>query len=103
MRTYFPDRWVIVDTGICIKVFATFFGSFTSGDAWKLSSGTIEIKEDTENWILPQYSGSEYILRKGKEGTSGYSNGVLSGFLEDDRIRVITIGKSIQLLEEGNR
>lgn len=103
MTTYNPDRWVILDTGICIKVFGTWLGGFTSGDAWRLSSGTLDITEDRENWVVPQHSGSEYILYKNNEGTSGYTGGILASFLEDDHINVITIERAIQLLKEGNR
>lgn len=105
MRTYYPDRWVIVDTGICIKVFASWRGGFSTGDSWKLSSGTISISEDQNTWVLPQHSGSEYVLHKESEGTFGYTWGILSSFISqsNDQIKTISIEQAIQLLKEGNR
>ena len=79
---YTPDKWVIVDTGETKKVFATWFGGYLSGESWKLSSGTLEIKDCGDYWELPQHSGSVYKLFKDSEGTTGWSAGVLGNLLE---------------------
>ena len=79
---YTPDKWIIVDMNTVKKVFATWLGGYLNGETWKLSSGTLEIKDCGDYWELPQYSGSVYKLFKDSEGTTMWSMDVLEHLLE---------------------
>ena len=92
MDEYTPDLWVIVDTGICKKVFASWHGGYLSGASWKLSSGTKEIIDNDLYWTLPQESGRVYNLVKDSVGTGGWTGSVLQQILEQHpAMKVITI------------
>ena len=106
MDVYYPDYWVIVDTGECKKVFASWLGGYAQGASWKLSSGTKEIEDGGFCWILPQESGSVYQLHKDTEGVSGWCADVLASFIERlPVIKIITIspeGEFIEKVEDEN-
>ena len=77
-----PDKWVIV--GITnngknfYKVFGTWAGGYTDGDAWKLNSGVESITEDDDNYYFKGYSGSTYKCNKNHYGVAtSYSQSVL--------------------------
>ena len=69
---YKPDGFVIlkIETkshGSFYKIFASWAGGYTTGDSWKMSSGFTDdlsnITKDSDGcFIIPQYSGSEYIV-----------------------------------------
>ena len=95
MEIYYPDYWVIVDTGECKKVFASWLGGYLNGSSWKLSSGTKEIIDKGFCWELPQESGSVYQLHKDTEGVSGWCGQILQGFIDEyPSIKIITISPS---------
>jgi len=103
MDEYTPDLWVIVDTGKCKKVFASWHGGYVSGASWKFSSGTKEIIDNGTHWTLPQESGSVYNLVKDSEGTGGWTSGVLGRILEQYPVmKVVTItnGEFTEVLNE---
>ena len=92
MREYRPDRWVLVritnnKTGdVHHRFLAGWYGGFTFGDRWKLSSGLIEdqimIRSDG-SFESPQSSGSCYIVYPSSIGMSGYMRSVAHSFMED--------------------
>ena len=103
-NVYTPDRWVLIDTGDTLKVFGTWYGGYTTGDSWQLSSGIKEIIETAEQWVMPQYSGSTYKLNKDYIGTSMYTEGVLQGFMQQvPSFKRVTIEETFKLLESGTR
>ncbi len=79
----FPDRWEIVDFGEKYgedryAVFATWLGGYTTGDNWKRSSPIRKIEEIEASYVCTTHSGAEYILQKGYEGTSVWSESILA-------------------------
>ena len=98
-RTYTPDKWVMlkitsVAHGTIYKVLASWYGGFAGSNSWKLSSGTKGAfldDEDTKLVHFPQDSGSAYICHKEAYGMSGYTNGILSAWLEDLKSSTSTI------------
>lgn len=87
-RIYSPDRWVVIEInsekhGKIRKVFAGWYGGFTSGDAWKLNSGITKVEQDGNFWRFTGESGSVYECHKDMHGMSGYMGGVLQGWQED--------------------
>ena len=86
MSDYNPDRWVMleIDYGSekIREVFAGWYGSYTGGESWKLSSGVTETAEDGDYYIFTNYSGSVYRCHKQGKGMSGYMYSVYSKWLE---------------------
>lgn len=87
-RTYNPDSWAIVlieseKHGKIYKVLASWYGGFTSGDSWKLSSGIESVSFDGERYTMPQSSGSVYELHKGNVHISGIMGGVFASFARE--------------------
>lgn len=82
INEYYPDRWVILDMGSHKRIFASWYGGYTSGDTWKLSSGIENIIEDGDDYVLPQSSGSVYRIHKDMEGTTAWSSGILKQIMD---------------------
>lgn len=85
MSTYTPDRWVLVKIQAAgreeyYRVFAGWYGGFTQGDSWKLSSGVEKSIDHGTHYEFPQTSGSVYICHKGCYGMSGYMASVYANF-----------------------
>lgn len=97
MTTYTPDRWVVLKittpTEVLYKVLASWYGGYIGSDSWKLSSGTMSLKEDTHVLELLQYSGSSYICYKNSYGMSSYARSVLANWQStlDPKLRQIEV------------
>lgn len=88
MSTYKPDRWIIVKIQAVgqeayYRVFAGWYGGFTQGDSWKLSSGIEKSIDHGTHYEFPQSSGSTYLCHKGSHGCSSYMASIYRGFAED--------------------
>lgn len=102
MSEYTPDCWVIVKVSLKggtphYRVLASWFGGFTWGDSWKLSSGIEDIIDEGEILVMPQTSGSVYRLWKTSERLSGVSTGVFNNFAkqlkEGEIFEIVDIGE----------
>ena len=87
MNTYTPDTWSILlfdspTYGKIHKIFGGWYGGFTQGDSWKLSSGMKDLVDEGNFYSSVQESGSVYHLHKGLEKLSGYQLGILAGWVE---------------------
>ena len=101
MQTYTPDTWVILlfdspDYGKIHKVFAGWYGGYTQGDSWKLSSGIVDFVDKEVLYSSLQDSGSTYNLYKTSEGMSGYQSVLLAGWMKNLQeqgiiLKVITV------------
>jgi hypothetical protein len=85
--TYYPDRWLILKTPQCAKVFGVWCGGYTTGDSWKLNSGITKIEEFDDYYLFHGYSGSIYHCRKNSYGSTAYGYSVVQSF--GDQMRVI--------------
>ena len=83
-REYVPDCWVVLELGdanrTIRKVFAGWYGGYTQGDSWKLSSGITEAQEFDNRWEFKNHSGSLYICYKNANRMSGYMSGIYSNW-----------------------
>lgn len=81
---YEPDKWVIVrctnGSDVVDKVLGSWFGSFTDGESWRLSSGIVDIQEFPDRYEIENYSGSVYNCPKGAEGMTDYAAQTLKSF-----------------------
>ncbi len=86
MRTYVPDRWMIVDITPknekpFRKVFGTWAGGYLDSDSWRLNSGINQVDTESDPDFIFFYgeSGSVYKCHKDSYGVAGASNhGVLT-------------------------
>ena len=100
MNTYTPDTWSILlfDSpayGKIHKVFGGWYGGFTQGDSWKLSSGMKDLVDEGDFYSSLQESGSIYQLYKNSEKLSVYQLRTLSGFEE----QLLSIGGSVVIVD----
>ena len=83
-RDYTPDSWVLVElergSEKITKVLAGWYGGYTWGDSWKLSSGVEKVEKEGNVYKFTNYSGSVYICHEGAERLSGMTSGVLATF-----------------------
>ena len=86
-RDYVPDCWVVLELGNASqtirKVFAGWYGGFTQGDSWKLSSGIVEAQEFDNRWEFKNHSGSLYVCYKAANRMSGYMTGIYNNWLAE--------------------
>ena len=87
MNTHTPDTWSILlfnspTYGKIHKVFGAWYGGFTQGESWKLSSGMKDLVDEGDFYSSVQESGSIYQLYKNSEKLSGYHLGILAGWVE---------------------
>lgn len=69
-REYVPDRWVVVrikppGEEEWFRVFGGWYGGFTQGDSWKLSSGIVKAIDHPDHYEVHNTSGSIYKCWKG--------------------------------------
>ena len=81
-RIYTPDAWALVEvtnpTERVRKVFAGWYGGYTGGDSWKLSSEVVEIVDCWTHYEFKSSSGSIYVCYKTNQRLTGYMNNILS-------------------------
>ena len=96
MSEYTPDRWCVIripgPKETVYKVFASWSGSYTGGDSWKLNSGITQARLVEGVWEFEGSSGSVYRCRQGSYGANAYGAGVL-----DDMIRRTHEGTGIDI------
>ena len=96
MSEYMPDRWCVIripgPKETVYKVFASWSGSYTGGDSWKLNSGITQARLVEGVWEFEGSSGSVYRCRQGSYGANAYGAGVL-----DDMIRRTHEGTGIDI------
>lgn len=76
---YVPDTWVLLkfnsdEYGTVYKVLAGWYGSYTSGDAYKINSGITSYNSSDNAAIFKGHSGSEYLCALDREGFSNYTS-----------------------------
>lgn len=99
-REYAPDKWVIVEIKRANgdthrRVFGSWYGGFTQGNSWKMSSGIKEVIDEGDTYKIMNESGSTYYCVKGCEGMSAYSMGVLASYQK----QMSEHGGSIEVVE----
>ncbi len=85
MSEYTPDRWCVIripdPKETIYKVFASWSGSYTGGDSWKLNSGITQATLVDGAWEFEGSSGSVYKCRVGGYGANAYGRAVLDDMI----------------------
>ena len=85
MSEYTPDRWCVIripgEREIIYKVFASWSGSYTGGDSWKLNSGITQATLVDGVWEFEGTSGSVYRCRLNSYGANAYGRAVLDDMI----------------------
>ena len=96
-RNYYPDKWVVleftVDGETHKKVFASWYGNFTNGDSWKLSSAIDSTEETAEAFVFHCCSGSSYHCHKNTHGMNMYSMSMYDYWSNEVKDMKISIAK----------
>ena len=86
-HSYTPDCWCVLEFtrgNITIrKVFAGWYGGFTEGDSWKLSSGITESTDVGDHWRFKNHSGSVYICYKNAHSTTSQMSNIFHRWTAD--------------------
>lgn len=103
MSNYYPDKWVLVELnspahGTITKVLASWSGSYTNGDSWKLSSGVVKIIKTDSGYEFINNSGSIYFCSAGMYGMTTYTSSIYQNFV--DQISEKNDGTTIKILDE---
>lgn len=102
MSEYMPDRWCVIripgEREIVYKVFASWSGSYTGSDSWKLNSGITQARLVDGAWEFEGTSGSVYQCRLNSYGTNAYGAGVLNNLI---RRTQEGLGAVIDILDEN--
>lgn len=85
---YTPDRWVVVGLvgprgDKILKVFAGYYGGFSYGDSWNLSSGITNTARTEGRYKFVNKSGSVYVCDEASYGMSAYMQQVYASFCEE--------------------
>jgi len=86
---YTPDRWVLVKTPKCYRVFGTWSGGYLAGHSWRFNSGITKIVEHSNFYEFLGYSGSIYRCGKDSYGYDPYGWSVLYMY-KDQGVTVLT-------------
>lgn len=104
MTVYTPNRWLVLKTPDCYKVFGTWAGGYTTGDEWRLNSGITEITElDEYTLSIKGFSGSEYRVHRDCYGIAGaYNYGVLDSIVKSGMEVLSETTDWLNLVEKNN-
>jgi hypothetical protein len=89
---YTPDKWVVLDIttkeGTHQRVFASWWGGYTTSNSWKMNSGITKVEEFPDYYDFYGESGSIYTCFKGYYGMTSYMENVLRGFQESPDVTI---------------
>ena len=103
MSDYTPDRWKLIKITnskqeVHYRIFATWGGSYLYGSSWKVSSGCISgatAVGGSDDWDIPQSSGSIYSVRSGSEGVCGGWNCMLTLYAD----QLEAVGGKLEIID----
>lgn len=100
---YYPERWMILkiieaNNNTHYRVFASWGGSYLSGQSWKMNSGIVSVDEDDIYLYFKGSSGSVYACRKTNTyGAFSFALMTLHNMIEEARgkIEIIEMPENI--------
>ena len=101
MSDYNPDKWVVFkitqkDASPLYKVFASWYGSYTNPESWRMNSGIAKVSLYEDVYSFEGYSGSVYECNKDSYGCSIYGDGIILGMCANAEMQ----GVEIEILPE---
>jgi hypothetical protein len=93
---YTPDAWVVIKIGgsgttPVYKILAGWYGGYTTGDSWRLSSGIIKYKEFDDYYKVTNFSGSIYDCLKSKYRLIGITSGIFEQLKKNAELQDATV------------
>lgn len=91
---YKPDAWVVVKITPKngkpehYRVFAGWYGGFTTGDSWKMNSGITLVEDKHSHYVFHGSSGSIYKCYKEQERMSGDMQSIYNGMKDNEHVKV---------------
>lgn len=88
---YTPDGYAVIriqaygSDDFVIKVFGSWSGGYSSGESWRINSGTIDIKDEGDSYLVTGFSGSQYKLSKEVNYIRPYNKSVLNDMIAELR------------------
>lgn len=87
MNTYNPDVWKVIkvidpDAPSRYRVLGGWYGGYSDGDSWQLSSGIVKCVEHEYYYEFTNISGSVYNCHKACERTSLLTGSLLLAWAE---------------------
>lgn len=83
---YYPDEWSIIkvttETETNWRILSCWYGNFSRGNSWKLSSAIEDVVQKKLNCLIMTASGSEYSLEYKNERMGLFLSSVLSSLKE---------------------
>ena len=93
MSEYIPDKWVVIEIAMegttVQRILSSWYGGFAGSNSWRLSSGTTEVEELEDSYIIKNESGSVYTCYKRRYGMSSYTAGILEDFKKQASITMV--------------
>ena len=94
-NVYTPNNWRIIRIEypgqyLGHRIMCSWYGGYTSGDRWKLSSGIQAIDEYPDKYVASNRSGSIYHLYKANEGWSGYGLAIFENLIAESPNVILT-------------
>lgn len=75
-----PDRWVLIQTDYGLIILSSWFGSYTSGESWRLSTPLVHMSHSAhdDHYLARTKSGSAYRVNKKLYGMTSYAGDVFA-------------------------
>lgn len=90
-----PNKYVILkcklDSGDFYVILSGYYGGYTTGDSWKLSSGIDKVVKDGDIYKVITNSGSTYEVRKDNQGFTNLTSCRYAELQENNTIEVVDI------------
>ena len=101
MKTYNPDKWVMLEIsnseGKFRKILASWYGGYLNGDSWRVSSSIIQTSIKNSKYEFFTESDSVYVCDKRDYGMSTYTSAIISRLVDVSKENNI----SIEIVDEN--
>ena len=94
-----PDKWLLIKTPKCYKVFATWHGGYLGSNSWRINSGVESFTEDGDFFLIKGFSGSIYRCHKRSYGTTAYGASMLTQIEKSKDFKILESWKECTIIK----